>query len=92
LLSQLSQLTQEHDNKSDIPKFIESTQDYNLLYPKFKQICLVSDGNSRILCMAMQAMRDAHVMVLKDQTGKTNHSSKENKTPLAPVYDSRHPT
>jgi hypothetical protein len=76
--SQLSQLTQEQyddhddDSDSDVPTIIESTQAYNLMYPKFKQICLVADGNSRILGMAMQAMRNAYVLVVQEQIkGKT---------------------
>jgi hypothetical protein len=73
--SQLSQLTEEQnddDYDSDIPTFIENTQAYHLMYPKFKQICLVADGNSRIISLAMQAMRNAYVLVVQQQTeGKT---------------------
>jgi hypothetical protein len=80
ILSQLLQLTQEEDgNKSEVPTFIESTQAYNLIYPKFKQICLVSDRNSRILSMAMGAMRDAHIMVLMEQTGDSGSTSTSNQ-------------
>jgi hypothetical protein len=67
---QLSQLTQEllteQEESNDRPTFIQDTQAYHVLYPKFKQIVSVCEGNSRILGMAMQAMRDAYGMVLAE--------------------------
>jgi hypothetical protein len=51
------------------------TQAYFILYPKFKQIVNVSDGNARILGLAMQAMRDMHSMVLSEAAGERSNST-----------------
>jgi hypothetical protein len=58
---QLTQLTQElldadHEEADDGQSFIEDTQAYHLIYPKFRQILSVSDGNSQMLGMAIKAM------------------------------------
>jgi hypothetical protein len=53
------------------------TQAYFILYPKFKQIVNVSDGNARILGLAMQAMHDMHSMVLSEAAGKRSNSTTE---------------
>jgi hypothetical protein len=54
------------------------TQAYFILYPKFKQIVNVSDGNARILGLAMQAMRDMQSMVLSEAAGKRSNSTTDN--------------
>lgn len=81
---QLSQLTQElldddQEEANDQPSsYVEDTQAYHVLLPKFKQIVSVSDGNSRILGKAMKALRDTYSMVLSEAA--TENSGKNSST------------
>jgi hypothetical protein len=57
-------------------------QAYYVLYPKLKQIVNISDGNSQILGMAMEAMHEMYSMVLVEAVGKrSNH--KENSSSIS---------
>jgi hypothetical protein len=64
-LSQWRQLTQEED----LGQALVDTQAYYILYPKFKQIVSIADGNSHILRMAMESIRETYRMVLAEGAG-----------------------
>jgi hypothetical protein len=65
-LSQLSQPTQEED----LGQALVDTQAYYVLYPKFKQIVSIAEGNARILGMAMESIRETYRMVLAEAVGE----------------------
>jgi hypothetical protein len=57
----LSQMQEGGAYKEDnVGQALVDTQAYYILYPKFKQIVSISDGNSQILGMAMEAMREMY--------------------------------
>jgi hypothetical protein len=56
------------------------TQAYYVLYPRFKQIVSISNGNSQILGMAMEAMHDMYSMVLAEASGKRSKCNQGNVT------------
>jgi hypothetical protein len=67
LPSRLSLLQRQEEGEyelDNVGKSLVDTQAYYVLYPKFKQIVSISDGNSRILGKAMEAMREMYSMVL----------------------------
>jgi hypothetical protein len=94
-LLQLSQPTQEED----LGQALVDTQTYYVLYPKFKQIVSIADGNS-----AMESIRETYCMVLAKAAGerskKGGTSSSATSTVLLvllvrkkdKVNNSRHPT
>jgi hypothetical protein len=69
LPSHLSLLQRQEEGEyeqDDVGKSLVDTQAYYVLYPKFKQIVSVSDGNSQILGKAMEAMHEMYSIVLAE--------------------------
>jgi hypothetical protein len=66
--------------EEDLGQALLDTQAYNVLYPKFKQIVSISDGNSQILGKAMEAMRDMYSMVLVEASSERSKCDQGNTT------------
>jgi hypothetical protein len=65
--------------EDDVGKALVDTQAYYVLYPKFKQIVSLSDGNSQILGKAMEAMCEMYSMVLAEADAEeTDNHHKDN--------------
>jgi hypothetical protein len=76
----LSQLSQPGMQEEDLGQALVDTQAYYVLYPKFKQIVSISDGNSQILGKAMEAMRDMYSMVLAEASDERSKCNQGNTT------------
>jgi hypothetical protein len=79
----LSQLSQEEFSQEDhVQGFLENTQAYTLLYPTFKQIICLAQGDRKLAALSYDTLKGLHKPLLKKLApANSSEANKENAPP-----------